>query len=387
MAKLHTYNFPTTIRFGAGSRRLAPETMLAKGLRRPLIVTDSEVAKLPFAGEIAELLRNGGLEPGIFAGFSGNPVKSHVLACLDAYRAHGADSILALGGGAPVDVAKSMAILVEHDGDLFDYEDRPDARPIDGPLPPIYAIPTTAGTGSEVGRSSVVSEDDTHRKRILFTPKMLPATVFADPELLLGLPPGVTAATGLDALTHLVETFLVDDFHPLCDGIALEGVRLVAESLVSCVEFARKGDRSSPEHLHHRGLMLNASMMGAIAFQKGLGVNHSCAHALSTVCDLHHGLANGIVLPYAMEFNRKVCEEKFARLAHVAGLDPSADAFLGWLRELNEKTGIPSRLSEAGVRAGQVDKLVDFAVLDACHAQNPRKVSREDFAGIFSAAL
>ena len=312
-----------------------------------------------------------------------------------AYRAHNADAIVALGGGAAIDVAKALCLMVHHPGDLFDYEDgKAGARPIDRELPPFIAIPTTAGTGSEVGRSTVISDDDSKVKKIIFSPRLLAVRVLVDPDLTLGLPAGPTASTGMDALTHLAEAYLAKDFHPMCEGIALQGLRLLARNLRRSVEFARKiqaGDRqlmSDENHREARGLMLNAAMMGGVAFQKGLGVTHSMAHALSTVCDLHHGLANGICIPYAMAFNQEVADERMADLAEAVGVQPrTSAAFLAWLIELRAAIGIPASLAEAGVVKEQLPRLIEIAVADGCHANNPRPVSEADFRTLFADAL
>jgi alcohol dehydrogenase class IV len=240
----------------------------------------------------------------------------------------------------------------------------------------------------------VVSDDETHVKKILFSPRLLAARVFADPDLTLELPAKVTAATGMDALTHLVEAYLAKGFQPLCDGIALEGVRLVSQSLVSAVDFARQieqGRRELVQNEQHqlaRGRMLNAALMGGVAFQKGLGVTHSLAHALSTVCDLHHGLANGIAIPYAMAFNRQVAEERLADLAlMVKAREASAEGFIRWLEELKSAIGIPRSLNEVGVTREHLPRLVEIAVADGCHPNNPRPVARADFEQLFQAAL
>jgi alcohol dehydrogenase class IV len=277
--------------------------------------------------------------------------------------------------------------MVNHPGDLFDYEDgKPDARPVNQAIPFIVALPTTAGTGSEVGRSSVVSDDATHAKKTIFDPKLLPARVFADPELTLQLPANITAATGMDALTHCVEAYIAKGFQPLCDGIALEGMRFVAKSLRNAVALAQSNTGATPAHVTARGDMLNAAMMGAVAFQKGLGVTHSCAHALSTVCDLHHGLVNGILIPYCMAFNLPACKERFAIMAQVVGAK-DAEGFIDWLHELKAAIGIPKTLGEVGVKKSHLPDLVQFAVQDGCHQSNPRPVSKEDFERLFSEAL
>lgn len=389
MSAIHRYSFPTTIHFGAGARRLCAGALRDRGAVRPLIVTDQGLLRLPIAQEILELQREAGLAAAIFGGVAGNPVESQVKAGVAAFREHGADAIIALGGGASIDVAKAVALMVDHPGDLFDYEDgKPDARPIDGRIPALFAIPTTAGTGSEVGRSTVISEDDSHRKRIIFSPRLLPVEVFADPELLLNLPASITAATGMDAITHLVEARIAKGFQPLCDGIAMEGLRLAASSLRACVDFARSGAGASAEHIEARGKMLNASMMGAVAFQKGLGVTHSLAHSLSTVHDLHHGLANGIMIDYAMEFNLPAATDVFAEMAHIVGArQTTAAAFVDWLRELKAAIGIPAGLKSHGLSDARTSDLVKTAQADVCHPLNPRAVSASDFSALYAAAF
>ncbi|NEQ51700.1 MAG: iron-containing alcohol dehydrogenase [Leptolyngbya sp. SIO3F4] len=387
---ISTYNFPTKIRFGPGSRYELTTELSALGVQRPLIVTDRDVAKLPWFSTIESSV--GDIPSATFSGLWGNPVVSQVTDGVTAYQQHNADGIVAVGGGAPMDVAKAIALMANHPGYLFDYEDDNSTRPIDQPIPPIIAIPTTAGTGSEVGRSAVISDDATHSKKIVFDPQLLPKVVLADPELLLGLPTKITAATGMDALTHLIEAFLAKGTNPLCDGIALEGIYLVSQHLRDCVAFAQKQaageeiDRAA--HLRARAGMLNASMMGAIAFQKGLGVTHSCAHALSTLCDTHHGLANGIMLPAAMRFNLEAEPEKFLRMARV--VDPSAQtgqALIDWIVDLSNSIGIPSSLRSIGVSTAIVGKLVGIAIDDVCHPLNPRPVTEDDFYAIYQDAF
>lgn len=395
MSEIFTYNFPTRIRFGAGARHELAEALREHGIRRPLVVTDRGVADLPWFRALVESL--GDAEAAVFAGIWGNPVVSQVDAGVAAYRQHDADGIVAVGGGAPMDVAKVIGLMATHPGHLFDYEDgKPDARPIDGErLPAIVALPTTAGTGSEVGRSSVVSDDATKAKKIIFHPRFLPRLVLADPELTLRLPASITAATGMDALTHLVEAYLARGFHPIADGIALRGIALVAASLEDCVGYARRLDHGetldAAEHTAHvaaRGLMLNASMMGAIAFQKGLGVTHSCAHALSTVFDTHHGLANGVMLPAAMRFNLESAPVRFLEMARVVDHAATDGAqFIDWIVGLRARTGIPASLAELGVTAGDLDRLVAVAIKDACHPSNPRPVGEADLHAIYEDAL
>ncbi|MEM9007504.1 MAG: iron-containing alcohol dehydrogenase [Cyanobacteria bacterium P01_F01_bin.86] len=391
---VHTYQFPTIIHFGAGSCSLLPKTVSNLGLQRPLVVSDRDVAQLPWFGPLVESLAD--LKAATFSGVWGNPVVSQVEAGLAAYREHNADGIVAVGGGAPMDVAKAIALMAYHPGHLFDYEDgRPDGRPVDQTVPPIVAIPTTAGTGSEVGRSTVISDDATHAKKIMFDPQLLPQVVLADPELLLGLPAKITAATGMDALTHLIEAFLAKGFHPICDGIALEGIYLVATYLKDSVTFAQRSaagetltEAEQTAHLTARGGMLNASMMGAIAFQKGLGVTHSCAHALSTVCDTHHGLANAMMLPAAMRFNLPAEPAKFLRMAQVVNPGAtSGEAFIDWIVDLRKAIGIPESLTVLGVPEDASDRLVEVAMQDICHPCNPRPVAKTDFHALYQEAF
>ncbi len=373
------FAFPTTIHFGAGARKLAAPHLRDQGLKRPLIVTDRGLAALPLIAELQADLAAAGLVVDVYGGVFGNPTGSQVMGGAAAYRAHGADCVVGVGGGAALDVAKVVGLLATHPGDVMEYVwDHPQARPITAALPHFVALPTTSGTGSEVGRSSVISEEDTHVKRVIFAPAILAKAVFADPELTLGVPPAVTAATGMDALTHNVESWLSPAYHPLCDGIALEGTRIAARALVTAVK--------QPKNLDARADMMMASMMGAVAFQKDLGAVHSCAHALGAVCDLHHGLANALMLEPVMRFNAEAVPARFAELAHVAGL-VSADDFVPWLARLKREIGIQPSLADVGVKREQVPRLVELAVKDVCHQTNPRPCAAADFERFFEQAF
>jgi hypothetical protein len=376
----HTFQFPTLIQFGPGVRAGIGLHLASQGLRRPLVVTDRGLAALPIFGGIVEALRSSALNVAVFSEVGGNPSKGQVVAGAEAFRAHAADAIVGVGGGAGLDVAKAVALLASHPGDLFDYEDGlAEPRKVDGPLPYWVAVPTTSGTGSEVGRSAVISDDRTHVKKIVFSPRLLARAVFADPELTLDLPAKVTAATGMDALTHCIEAYLAKDYHPICDGIALEGLRLGAPALPKCVE--------TPRDVRARADMMMSSMMGAIAFQKGLGLTHSLAHALSTLADLHHGYANGLMIDHALPFNIPSSAERFRVMAGVVGLKhASPEAFMDWLRELKARVGIPATLALAGVPR-DIDTLSDLAMQDTCHLNNPRPCTRDDFRQIFTAAF
>ncbi|MEP6588516.1 MAG: iron-containing alcohol dehydrogenase [Polaromonas sp.] len=373
-----TFSFPTTIHFGPGARRRAGAHLLEAGFKRPLIVTDMALATLPILIEFRTLL--GGLETAVFSGVSGNPTGRQVMAGSAAYQAHDADCVIGFGGGAALDVAKVTGLAATHEGDILDYAwDQPGVRPITRELPYFVALPTTSGTGSEVGRSSVISEDHTHLKRVVFSPKILARVVFADPELTLGLPPHLTAATGMDALTHNIESYLSPAYHPLCDGIALEGTRIAARALLTAI--------TEPGNIQARSDMMMASMMGAIAFQKDLGAVHSCAHALGAVCDLHHGLANALMIDTVLAWNHEAAPTKFDELAHVCGLSGGGQALVPWLRQLKAGIGISGPLSAHGVRPEQLPRLVEIAMADICHQTNPRPCTAADFKNLFETAL
>ena len=374
------FSFPTTIHFGAGARRLVGPHLHEQGLRRPLIVTDRGLAALPLIAELKADLERAGLAVAVYGGIFGNPTGPQAMGGAAAYRAHGADCVVGIGGGAALDVAKVVGLMATHPGDVMEYVwDHPQVRPIIERLPTFVALPTTSGTGSEVGRSSVISEADTHVKRVIFSPLILAKTVYADPELTLGLPPAVTAATGMDALTHNVESYLSPAYHPLCDGIALEGTRIAARALLTAVR--------EPGNLNARADMMMSSMMGAIAFQKDLGAVHSCAHALGTVCDLHHGLANALMIDTVLAWNRASVPAKFDELAHAAGLSGGGAAFVPWLKELKQQIGIAPNLGSAGVRSEHVPRMVEIAVADMCHRTNPRPCTAADFERLFAEAM
>ena len=373
-----TFSFPTPIRFGAGASRLVAAHLLEAGFKRPLVVTDRALALLPVMAGFRTHLD--GLDAALFAGVFGNPTRSQVMAASAAYQAHRADCVIGFGGGAALDVAKVAGLAATGPGDILDYAwDHPDVRLITGELPYFVALPTTAGTGSEVGRSSVISEDGTHLKRVIFSPRLMACAVFADPELTLGLPPQVTAATGMDALTHNIESYLSPAWHPLCDGIALEGTRLAARALLVAFH--------APGNLQARSDMMMASMMGAIAFQKDLGAVHSCAHALGAVCDMHHGLANALMIDTVLAWNYEAAPAKFDALAHVCGLAGGGQALVPWLRQLKADIGLAGPLSSHGVGREHIARLVEIATADICHHTNPRPCTAADFEQLFEAAF
>ncbi len=378
--KVVQFNFPTTIRFGAGAAKELPAYLKQNNLKKPLLVTDPIIADLPFFKEIIADLKQQGLSVEVFSDIHKNPVKSDVIKGGDVYDGTHRDSIIGIGGGAALDVARAIVLRVNHREDLFKYDDLIGGDIyVTNDVPHFVTIPTTAGTGSEVGRSAIIADDITRQKKILFSPKLLAKIVFADPMLTMGLPSFVTAATGMDALTHNMEAFLAKNYHPMCDGIALEGMRMISGSLEKAT--------NSPD-LKSRSEMLLASMMGAIAFQKGLGVVHSLAHPLSSLLDTHHGLANAVNIPYGMRYNIEGFEDKFARMANTLNLkDHSGEAVVQYLFDLNTKVGIPHRLRDINVKEEHLDTLADLAFADFAHPNNPKPVSREDFRKLYGEAL
>jgi alcohol dehydrogenase class IV len=375
---ISSFNFPTPIKFGAGARKLVAAHLIEVGCKRPLIVTDKALGALPVMAEF--LTHLAGLDVAVFSGVFGNPTCSQVMDGAAAYKAHNADCVIGFGGGAALDVAKIVGLAAVHEGDILEYVwDHPAVRPIVNPLPYFVALPTTSGTGSEVGRSSVVSENDTHVKRTVFSPKILAKMVFADPELTLGLPAAVTAATGIDALTHNIESYLSPAYHPLCDGIALEGTRIAAAALKTAV--------LEPGNLKARSDMMMSSMMGAIAFQKDLGAVHSCAHALGAVCDMHHGLANALMLDTVLAWNYEAVPAKFDELAHVCGVAGGGAALVPWIKQLKADIGITGGLAARGVKPEHLPRLVEIATADICHQTNPRPCTAADFERLLKAAM
>lgn len=378
--KIHQFNFPTTIRFGAGAIKELPAYLKANGLNRPLLVTDPVIAGLAFFKAIVADLEAHHCSVVVFSDIHKNPVKSDVYKGTEAWDESSRDCVIGIGGGAALDVARAIVLRVNHREDLFKYDDLIGGDVfVTNDVPHFITVPTTSGTGSEVGRSAIISDDETHQKKILFSPKLMAKIVFADPVLTMDLPAHITAATGMDALTHNMEAFLAKNYHPLCDGIALEGIGLVRDALVTAM--------LRPD-LESRSKMLLASMMGAIAFQKGLGVVHSLAHPLSSLLDTHHGLANAVNIPYGMEFNIAGFENRFKRMAKALELKKeNGEAVVNYLFELNSTLGIPHHLRDIGVSMEQIDTLADLAFADFAHPNNPKPVSRADFKALYLKAL
>jgi len=378
--KIYQFNFPTIIRFGRDASKELDGYLTANNLSKPLVVTDGTVAQLDFFKTMISGLKKKNLSIEVFSDIHKNPVKSDVYKGTDVYDGTQRDSIIGIGGGAALDVARAIVLRVHHREDLFKYDDLIGGDVyVTNDVPHFITIPTTAGTGSEVGRSAIISDDVTHQKKILFAPKLIAKIVFADPMLTMELPPPITAATGMDALTHNMEAYLAKMPHPMCEGIALQGISLISRSLEKAV--------NTPD-LESRTNMLMASLMGAVAFQKGLGVVHSLAHPLSSLLDTHHGLANAVNIPYGMEFNIEGFEEKFRQIARTLELkEENGKAVVNYLFDLNSRINIPHHLSAIGVKKEHIETLADLAIADFAHPNNPKPVSRKDFKSLYEKAL
>jgi alcohol dehydrogenase class IV len=378
--RIYQYNFPTTIRFGPDSSKELGDYLVRNNISKPLVVTDGTVAQLDFFRLLMDGLKKKNLSITVFSDIHKNPVKSDVYKGTALYDESQRDAVVGIGGGAALDVARAIVLRINHREDLFKYDDLIGGDVyVTNDVPHFVTIPTTAGTGSEVGRSAIISDDDTHQKKILFSPKLLAKIVFADPVLTMDLPPAITAATGMDALTHNMEAYLAKMPHPMCEGIALQGISLISQSLVQAV--------NAPD-LESRSKMLIASLMGAVAFQKGLGVVHSLAHPLSSLLDTHHGLANAVNIPYGMEFNINGFEHKFKQIARTLELkEETGKAVVRYLFDLNSNINIPHTLSAIGVKREHIDPLADLAIADFAHPNNPKPLSRDDFKMLYEKAL
>lgn len=378
--------WPTRVVLGPKALKRAPAELARLSIRRPLIVTDSGVVKAGIAGKLLALLEEAALPVALFDQVKTDPTEADAERGLEVYREQHCDGLVAIGGGSVLDAAKLVQLRVTHQAPLSKYDDAAGGADfVRGDLPPLVAIPTTAGTGSEVSRSSVALLSDTGRKTVIFSPHLLPKAAICDPELTLGLPAHLTAATGMDALTHCVEAYLATGFHPLADAVAIDGIQRVARSLPTAVKAGNE--------LHARTDLMIAAMQGAMAFQKGLGAAHSLAHALTPVSGLHHGLANAIVLPTVMEFNRGACTARLAKVAAALG-DSSwsrqevlAANAIDRVRRLNEEIGIPSKLRDAGVKEADLPKIARKAFEDASHRTNPRRCSEEELLAVARAAF
>ena len=375
------WSYPTDIRFGAGRIKELADACRAAGIERPLLVTDAGLAKLAITACAVDLLKEAGLPVAVFAEVKLNPVESNVAAGLAAFRAGGHDGVVAFGGGSGLDAGKVIAFMAGQSRPLWDFEDigdwwtRADAEGI----APVVAVPTTAGTGSEVGRAGVITQEATHTKKVIFHPKMMPRVVICDPELTVGMPPFITAGTGMDALAHCFEAYCAPSYHPMAEGIAVEGMRLVFENLPKAV--------ANGQDLEARAHMMSAAAMGAAAFQKGLGAIHALSHPVGALYNTHHGTTNGVFMPYVLVFNRPAIEAKIVRLAGFLGIDGGFDGFLAAVLDLRWRTGVPHDLRSLGVDDGRVDLIVEMAVIDPTAGGNPVALTKAASRKLFEAAL
>lgn len=376
------WNYPTRVLSGPGRIAELADACRTAGITKPLIVTDGGLVGTPILASAEDSLKKAGLSYGIFSDVKGNPTESNVKAGLAVFTAGGHDGVIAFGGGSALDVGKSVAFMNGQTRPIFDYEDVGDwwTRANAATIAPIVAVPTTAGTGSEVGRAAVVTNEATHEKKIIFHPLMLPKVVIADPELTVGLPPKLTAGTGFDALTHCFEAYCAPGFHPMADGIALEGLRLVSIYLPRAVANGRD--------IEARSRMLAAASMGAAAFQKGLGAVHSISHPVGAFYDTHHGLTNGVVLPYVMLWNRPAIEDRMDAIARLLDLPGRGfDGVLAWILQLRQDLGIANSLADLGVDESRIAELAVQAERDPSTGGNPRPMAAKDFEPVIRAAI
>jgi alcohol dehydrogenase class IV len=376
------WNYPTKVKFGAGRIAELADACKDLDIKRPLIVTDPGLAALPMIKEAVASCEKAGLGVAVFSDVKSNPNGKNVEDGLKGLRAGKHDGVVAFGGGSALDAGKAIALMAGQKRPIWDFEDVGDnwLRVDPAGVAPIIAVPTTSGTGSEVGRVSVITKEDTHQKKLIFHPKVQPSIVIDDPALTLGLPPKLTAATGMDALAHCLEAYCVPSYHPMADGVALEGMRLIKDWLPVAV---RDG-----KNLEARSHMMAAATMGATAFQKGLGAIHSLSHPVGAVYDTHHGLTNAVVMPYVMQFNRKAIEDKMTRLAAYLGLkNPGYQAVLEWVLALRQEIGIPHTLKEIGVGTDKLDTLSQEAFNDPSTGGNPVPAGVPEMKQMFIASI
>lgn len=376
------WNFPTRVVTGAGSIRKLPELSRQYGLNKPLLVTDEGLKAMGFITDALAMMKAAGFEIGFFHDVQGNPTEANVEAGVAAYKAGGHDGVIAIGGGSALDVGKIVALMHGQTRPVWDFEDVGDwwTRADASKISPFIAVPTTAGTGSEVGRAGVITKLDTHEKKIIFHPALMPKVAIEDPELSVGLPSVLTAGAGMDALAHCFEAYCVNSFHPLADGVALEGIHLIDTWLPRAV--------ANGADIEARAYMLAAASMGATAFQKGLGAIHSVSHPVGARYNTHHGMTNGVLFPYVMIANRPAIETKMARVAATLGLPGGGfDAVLDWILALREKTGVPNTLADLGVRSEDVEAIAADAVKDPTAAANPITFTAAQFAVLTKSAI
>ncbi len=375
------WSYPTAMKFGAGRIKELAEACATAGIKKPLLVTDKGLADLPITAATLDILEAAGLGRGLFSDVDPNPNELNLAAGVEAYNAGGHDGVIAFGGGSGLDLGKMVAFMAGQTRPIWDFEDVGDwwTRADADAIAPIIAVPTTAGTGSEVGRASVITNSETHVKKIIFHPKVLPTIVICDPELTVGMPKFITAGTGLDAFAHCVEAYSSPFYHPMSQGIALEGMRLVKEYLPRAYE--------NGSDLEARAHMMSAAAMGATAFQKGLGAIHAMSHPIGAVFNTHHGTTNAVCMPAVLEFNAPEIAARFDQAAAYLAIEGGFEGFRTYVQELNDSLGIPRKLSELGVTTAAIPELVKGALIDPSCGGNPIELTKENLTGLFNAAL
>ena len=381
MSLTANWSYPTAIRFGAGRIAELPEACIAAGIGKPLLVTDRGLAQLPITRQALDILDAAGLGRALFSEVDPNPNEQNLAAGLAVYREGGHDGVIAFGGGSGLDLGKCVAFMAGQSRPVWDFEDIGDwwTRADADAIAPIVAVPTTAGTGSEVGRAGVLTNSETHEKKIIFHPKMLPALVICDPELTVGMPPAITAGTGMDAFAHCLEAYCSPFYHPMSQGIALEGMRLVKENLPRA--YADGNDIEARSH------MMSAAAMGAVAFQKGLGAIHALSHPIGAHYGTHHGTTNAVVMQPVLRFNRPAVEERLARAAAYLGIEGGFQGFYDFVGALNAELGIPANLTALGVSDPDLDALTASALRDPSVGGNPVEMDAENTRKLYEACF
>ena len=381
MSLTANWSYPTAIRFGAGRISEIADACAAAGIKKPLLVTDRGLAQMEITQNTLDLLDAAGLGRAMFADVDPNPNEKNAADGVAAYKAGGHDGVIAFGGGSGLDLAKVVAFHAGQTRPLWDFEDVGDwwTRADADAIAPVIAVPTTAGTGSEVGRASVITNSDTEQKKIIFHPKMLPVVVICDPELTVGMPPFITAGTGLDAFAHCVEAYCSPHYHPMSQGMALEGMRLVKECLPRA--YADGTDIEARAH------MMSAAAMGATAFQKGLGAIHALSHPIGAIYHTHHGTTNAVCMPAVLQFNRPAIEKVIGEAANFLGIDGGFDGFCSFVDDLNDSMGVPKSLAELGIEHPDVDRIVAGALADPSTGGNPIEMTADNTKALLERIL
>lgn len=381
MSTSANWNYPTPIRFGAGRIKEIADACAEVGMKRPLLVTDKGLANLPITQGTLDLMDQAGLGRGLFADVDPNPSEINLAAGVKVYNDGNHDGVIAFGGGSGLDLGKVIAFQAKQTRPVWDFEDIGDwwTRADADAIAPIIAVPTTAGTGSEVGRAGIITNSETHVKKIIFHPKIMPSIVICDPELTVGMPQVITVGTGLDAFIHCLEAYSSPFYHPMSQGIALEGMRLVKENLPKVY--------ADPNDIEARGHMMAAAAMGATAFQKGLGAMHAMAHPVGAVYNTHHGMTNAVVMPAVLKFNRPAIEDRIAAAAAYLGIDGGFDGFYDYIIKTRTDHGVPDKLSALGVGNDRIDELAAMAVEDPSAGGNPVELTLDAAKALFTECI